>query len=259
MRRTVSCARALFSSPRIRRANVSSFSSLVRTRPLSKLFSPLWSLVYAECPEGCQRCSDSSACEACAPINGAYAFFDESTTQCASGCTGEGCAKHAPQYTFNPLDDSDRCQQGYTYSAKYLTCLKLARNCGEDKLSLSSQQGANAAAGGASTFTYFLGAPEWSYTPKISHSENSCAMTCQLSEGGKEADWDVITNFDENTGSFSLFTRDAYVYNREDLYMRVTCTSEDSNSVVTDDVTIKIRRDLSKKQKRSRRALQSIP
>lgn len=80
-----------------------------------------------------------------------------------------------------------------------------------------------------------------------------------MSEGGKEADWDVITNFDENTGSFSLFTRDAYVYNREDLYMRVTCTSEDSNSVVTDDVTIKIRRDLSKKQKRSRRALQSIP
>ena len=216
--------------------------------------------VCLECPDGCQRCSDSSVCEVCAPISGAFAYFDESAALCALGCTGEGCAKYSPEYTFNPLDDSDRCLKGYTYSAKYRTCLKHARNCGEDRLSLTKQRGDSApVASGATTFTYYLGAPEWTYTPKISHSENSCSMTCTLTENGKEADWDVITNFSEETGSFSLFTRDTYVYNREDLHMRVTCTSEDSNSVVTDDVTIQIRRDLSKQQKKTgRRRMQTV-
>ena len=69
-------------------------------------------------------------------------------------------------------------------------------------------------------------------------------MTCQLTEGNHAADMDVITSFDEKTGRFSLYTKDVYVYNREDLHMRVTCTSAESNSVVTDEVTIQIRRDL---------------
>ena len=71
-------------------------------------------------------------------------------------------------------------------------------------------------------------------------------MTCQLTVGKNASDKDVITSFDEKTGEFSLFTDDVYIYNREDLHMTVTCTSSQSDSVVTDDVIIQIRRDLTK-------------
>jgi len=72
----------------------------------------------------------------------------------------------------------------------------------------------------------------------IAHSEDSCDMTCQLTEGNHAYDKDVITSFDEKTGKFSLFTDDVYIYNREDLHMTVTCTSALSGSVVNDDVII---------------------
>lgn len=154
---------------------------------------------HIACQAGCQKCSDSSSCDACAPIQGAFAYFDEASFQCALGCTGEGCRRHTdPTYTFNHqlLDDSEICLKGYTYSATHRTCLKYAHpECRQNVLTLEKQRGdgtsALALAGDATegdnqpaTFTYYLNAPEWSYTPRISHSELGCSMSCQLREAG---------------------------------------------------------------------------
>lgn len=88
------------------------------------------------------------------------------------------------------------------------------------------------------TFTYYLGSPEWTYTPQVVHSQESCQMTCSLTEDGQAADMDVITKFDEKTGRFSLFTDDAFIYERENLKMQVTCRNEMNDSEIVDDVTI---------------------
>jgi len=79
-------------------------------------------------------------------------------------------------------------------------------------------------------------------------------MTCSLSEGKHEADWDVIQTFDKKTGAFSLYTNDAYVYNREDLKMRVTCKSDLSDSEVVDEVTIQIRKAMKKSVRKESKA-----
>ena len=172
-RRITPSARAAFSLPKIKLAKVSHHPRASRLAILFTLANNTIFLFIA-CPAGCQKCSDSSVCDVCGPVDGAFAFFDEATALCASGCTGEGCRKHSSDYTFNLLDDSDRCLKGYTYSGKYNTCLKLVRNCAEDKLSYTAQKGTSTPAykDAPATFTYYLGSPEWTYTPLITHSED---------------------------------------------------------------------------------------
>jgi len=65
---------------------------------------------------------------------------------------------------------------------------------------------------------------------------------------------DVITNFNKKTGSFSLFTDDAYVYNREVLKMRVACKSDNAASEVVDEVTVHIRKSASQQRAKPRKA-----
>ena len=211
------CVLAASSSPKTSLANVSPFpaGSFEATFIQTHRADPNLLLLTA-CPEGCQKCSSSSDCDACAPIDGFFAVFDAESTQCALGCTGEGCRKQNPEYTFNLLEDSDRCQRGYTYSAEYRTCLQLShQECHEDVLSVLKQPGDGTShlapkEGEPSIFTYYLGASEWTYTPAVSHSsEATCGMTCRLDESGAQPDWDVITTFDPASGSFSVMTSDA--------------------------------------------------
>ena len=123
------------------------------------------------------------------------------------------------------------------------------QTCRKNVLSLTkggdgTSTGAIKTSSSTSQFVYYLGASEWTYTPKIAHSDESCSMTCRLTEDGHQPDMDVITKFNKKTGSFSLFTDDAYVYNREVLKMSVACKSDNAASEVVDDVTIHIRKPL---------------